>query len=78
MQELCEDNKVQETSGDVHSPTYRNDKCVHISTNEASSFYNCKNLKTCCHVLNIPFKDQEPTIILFAGDGTYCLARKTS
>ena len=34
--------------------------------------------KACCHVLNIPVKDQKPTIMLFGGDGTLCLARKTS
>ena len=30
-----------------------------------SSFYHCKKSKACCHVLNIPFKDQKPTIMLF-------------
>ena len=28
--------------------------------------------------MNIPFKDQKPTIMLFGGDGTHCFARKTS
>ena len=42
------------------------------------SFYDCKKCKACCHVLNIPFKDQKPTIVLFGGDGTHCFARKTS
>ena len=37
-----------------------------------------KKNKTCCHVLKIPFKDQQPTIKLFSGDGTHCFARKTS
>ena len=41
--EMCVDNKVRETIGDV----------------------------------NIPFKDQKPTIMLFGGDGTHCFARKT-
>ena len=27
--------------------------------------------------MNIPFKDQKPTIMLFGGDGTHCFARKT-
>ena len=39
---------------------------------------NCKKWKTCCHVLNIPFKDQKPTLMLLGGDGTHCFARKTS
>ena len=29
-------------------------------------------------VLNIPFKDQKPTIMLFGGDGTLCFAIRTS
>ena len=28
--------------------------------------------------LNIPFKDQKLTIMLFGGDGTLCFARETS
>ena len=76
--ELCVDNKVLETIGDVYCPTCRNEKCVHISTNKTTSFYDCKKCKACCNVLNIPFKDQKPTILLFGGDGTHCFARKTS
>ena len=76
--ELCVDNKVRETIGDVYCPTCRNEKCVNISTNETTSFYNCKKCKTCCHVLNIPFKDQKPTTMLFGGDGTHCFSRMTS
>ena len=76
--ELCVDNKVQETIGDVYCPTCRNEKCVYISTNKTTSFHDCKKCKACCHVLNIPFKDQKPTIMLFGGDGTHCIARKTS
>ena len=30
------------------------------------------------NVLNIPFKDQKPTIMFFGSDGTQCFARKTS
>ena len=76
--ELCVDNKIRETIGDVYSPTCRNEKCGYISTNKTTSFYNCKKCKTCCNVLNIPFKDQKLTIMLFGGDGTPCFARKTS
>ena len=36
--ELCVDNKVRETIGDVYCPTCRNDKCVYISTNKTTSF----------------------------------------
>ena len=64
--ELCVDNKVRETIGDVYCPTCRSEKCVYISTNETSSSYDCKKCKACCNVLNIPFRDQKPTIMLFA------------
>ena len=74
--EMCVDNKIQETSGDVYCPTCRNEKCVYISTNQTTSFYDCKKCKACCQVLNTPFKDQKPTIMLFGGDGTHCFARK--
>ena len=77
-EELCVDKKVQETVRFVYCPTRGNQKCVYISTNKATSFYDCKKCKACCHVLNVPFKYQKPTIILFGGDGTYCVARKTS
>ena len=72
------DNKLQETIGDVYCPTCRNEKCVYISTNKTTSFYDCKKCKACFHVFNIPFKDQKPTIMLFGGDGTHFFARKTS
>ena len=76
--EMCVDKKVRETIGDVYCPTCRNEKCVYLSTNKTTSFYDCKKCKACCHVLNIPFKDQKRTIMLFGGDGTHCFARKSS
>ena len=76
--QLCLDNKVQETIGDVYCPTFRIEKCVYNSSNKTTSFYDCKKCKTCCHFLNLPFKDQKPTNMLFGGDGTHCFARKTS
>ena len=39
--ELCVDNKVWETIGDVYCPTFRIEKCVYISTNKTTSFYDC-------------------------------------
>ena len=75
---LCVDNKVQETIGDVYYPTCRNEKCVYISTNKTSCFYEGIIRNACSHVLNIPFEDQKPTISLFGGDGTHCFPRKTS
>ena len=76
--ELCVDNKVRETIGDLYCPTCRNQKCVYISTIKPTSFYDCKKCKACSSVLNIPFEDQKPTIMLFGGDDTLCFARKTS
>ena len=76
--ELCVDNKVQEAIGDVFCATCRNENCVYIATNKTTSFFDCKRCQACCHVLNIPFKVQKPTILLFGGDGTHCFARKTS
>ena len=73
---LCVDNI--KTIGVVYCPTCKNEKCGYISTNKTTSFYDCKKCKDCCHVLNFPFKDQKPTIMLFGGDGTHCFAKKSS
>ena len=70
--ELCVDNI--KNIGDVYCPTCP--KCVYISTNKITSFFDCKKCKACCNVLNIPLKDQKPTIMLFGGDGTHCFAKK--
>ena len=76
--ELCVDNKKRETIGDVYCPTFRNENYVYISINKMTSSYDCKKCTAYCHVLNIPFKDQKPTIMLFLSDGTHCFAKKTS
>ena len=55
---LCVNNKVQETIGDVYCPTCRNEKCVYILTIQTASFFDFKKCKACCHVLKIPFRDQ--------------------
>ena len=76
--DFCVVNNTRETIGDVYCQTCRNEKCVYISTNKTTSFYDCEKCKACCHILNIPLSDQKPTIMLFGGDGTHCFARKTS
>ena len=76
--ELCVDNNIRETIGDVYCSTCRNEKCVYIPTNKTTTFNDCKNCKACCNVFNIPLKDHKPTIMLFGGDGTHIFARKTS
>ena len=73
---MCVD--IIKTIGDVYCPTCRNEKCVYLSTKKMNSFYDCKKCKACCHVFNIPFRDQKPTLMLFGGDGTHCSVRKTS
>ena len=68
---------IQEVGGDLYCPASPNEKSDYLSTNKISGFYDCKNCKTCSHVINIPFKDQKPSIMLICGDGTQCYARKT-
>ena len=41
--ELCVNNI--KTTGDVYCPTCRNEKCVYLSTNNTTSFYDCKKCK---------------------------------
>ena len=74
--ELCVDNKVRETIGDGFCRTCRNEKCVYISSNKTTIFYDCKKCKACCNVLNISFKDRKPTIMLFGGDDTHCFTER--
>ena len=76
--ELCVTTKYEKLSEMCIVQHVEMKKFVYISTNKTTSFYDCKNCKTCCNVLNIPFKDQKPTIMLFGGDGTHCFPRKTS
>ena len=57
---------------------HRNEKCVYISSKKMTSFHDCKKCKACCHLFNIPFEDQKPTIMMFGGNDTHCFARKTS
>ena len=74
--QLCVDKKERETIGNVYCPTCRHEKCVYISTNKTTSSYDCKKCKACYNVLNIPFKDQKPTNMLFGGDGTHFLQER--
>ena len=75
---LCVDDKVRETFGDSYCQTCRNEMRLYFSTNKTSSFYDCNKYTACFQLLNIPFKDQKPTIMLFGGKSIYCFARKTS
>ena len=58
----------------------------HVETKNVFTFQTIKWLnsttvkseKACWNVLNITFKDQKPTVMLFGGVDTHCFARKTS
>ena len=76
--ELCVYNKLRETIGDVYCQTYRNEKCVYISTNETTSFYDCKSGKPAATFWIFPWRTQNRHICCFFCDGTNCFARKTS
>ena len=67
---------MQEITGDVFCTKCKMEKCVFNSTNKTSSFYDCKKWKASCHVLNIPFKKQMPTLTVFGVDGTCCFAKR--
>ena len=73
---MCVDNNVQETIADEYGRTCRNEKCVYISANKMTSFYDCEKFKACCHVLKIPFEDQKTTKMFFGGDGTLFLQER--
>ena len=60
----------QVVTGDVYCLRCPNEKCVFLSIKKTSSFYDCRKCKARSHVLNIPLKDQKPTIMLFGRDST--------
>ena len=64
--ELSVDNKVRESIGDVYCPTCRNEKCVYISTNKMTSFYDCKKCKAGCNVLNFPLRTKNRQLCCLA------------
>ena len=54
--ELCEDNSVQESIGDVYCPTSENEKCVCISTKKRLVITTVKNAKASARVQIILLK----------------------
>ena len=66
------------TIRDEYCPTCKNEKCIYLSTNKTTSFYDYKKCRACCHVLNMPFKAQKPTIMFLGGDGTHCFASRVA
>ena len=71
------DTKImQDVIGDVCSAKCINEKCVYISLNETSSFYDSKRGKIICYVLRCPYNEQKFTMMVFGGVGTHCSTRK--
>ena len=64
--EMCVDNKVQETIGDVDCPTCKNEKCVYISTNKTTSFYDCKSAKPAATFLLFLLRSKNRQLCCFA------------
>ena len=69
---------MQDVIGDVNCPTCPTETCVQLSNNKISIFYDCKKSRVCSDVLNVPFEDQKPIVMLLGGDGIHCYARTTS
>ena len=72
------EDSIKKLIGNVYCPTCRNEKFNNFSINKTTIFDDCKNCKTFCYVLNIPFKDQKMTVMFFGGVSTHFFARKTS
>ena len=45
-----------------------------LKENDATC-YECLPCKSCCHVLNMPFKDRKANFLLFGGNGTFCFVK---
>ena len=67
-----------ETIGDLYCPTCRNETCVYISTNDASSFCECKKCKACCHVLKIHLRTKNRKLCCLVMMVYIALQKKTS
>ena len=78
-QVFYQDQSIVELIGDVTCPKKkcRGEKCVYLTSFEEinKSTHQCEQCKACNHVLNIPFKDQNPCVTLFGW--TYCFRKKT-
>ena len=78
-QVLYQDQSRVELIGDMICPNKKcrgEKKCVYLTRFEEinKSTYECKQCKSCSHVLNIHFKDEKPCDILFGW--TYCVRKK--
>ena len=78
-QVLYQDQSIVQLIGDVICPNKKGtgEKRVNLTSFEEinKSTCQCKQCKTCTHVLNILFKDQHPCVTLFGW--TYCFRKKT-
>ena len=73
------EENIKDIIGDVFctKKKCRGEKCVYWTSFEESkkSTYECKQCKSCRHVLSIPFKDRKPCVTLFGW--TCCFRKKT-
>ena len=71
---------VQDVIGDVSCPGRycSREKCVYVQTwkKNNENYYDRLQCRACCQVLNIPFEDQQPTIMLFGGDAHIALSKR--
>ena len=67
--------RFQDVIGDVCCPNCPTENYVYVSANKNSSLYGCKKCKDCSHGLKI---EDPKSIIMFGGNGTHCIAKKTS
>ena len=79
-QVLNQHQSIVHLIGDVVCPNRKciGEKCVYLTSFEEinKSTYQCKQCKTCNHVLNNFFKDHKPCATLFGW--TYCCTKKTN
>ena len=78
-QVLYQAQSTVELIGDVicSNKKCRGEYCVYLTSFEEfnKSTYQCKQCKSCSHVLKIPFKEQKPCVTLFGW--SYCFRKKT-
>ena len=62
--ELCVDNRVRETVGDVYFPTFRNEKCVYLSAKKTNSLLLLGGEGTLCFARKSSREYEKPSSFL--------------
>ena len=74
-------NSIQDIIGNVYCLgrfcSQQTCVCVHTWNENDERFYGCRKCKACCHVLNLPVKNENRKYC-YGGDGTFCFVKKTS